>query len=107
MNILCRPRTMAPIGLGIPIVLCNNTHMGTLTPGATYIYERANGVIYARLFGADPKDRFVVGYDNTYIQMQRSKLWDNIVRDAEQDQQLRDMMEKIEVYYRLRYQNTP
>jgi hypothetical protein len=38
--------------------------MGTLTPGATYIYERAEGIIYAREFGADPSTRRVVGYEN-------------------------------------------
>jgi hypothetical protein len=36
--------------------------MGQLTPGATYIYERANGVIYAREFGKT--ERRVIGYDN-------------------------------------------
>lgn len=38
--------------------------MGTLTPGATYIYERANGIIYAREFNAHPSTRQVVGYDD-------------------------------------------
>lgn len=38
--------------------------MGSLTPGATYIYERAEGIIYAREFGADPGTRRVVGYEN-------------------------------------------
>lgn len=37
--------------------------MGSLTPGATYIYEKAEGVTYAREFGADPKDRFPIGWD--------------------------------------------
>jgi hypothetical protein len=38
--------------------------MGTLKPGATYIYERAEGIIYAREFGADPSTRQVVGYES-------------------------------------------
>lgn len=38
--------------------------MGTLTPGATYIYERSEGIIYAREFGADPRTRQVVGYED-------------------------------------------
>ena len=38
--------------------------MGTLKPGVTYIYERADGIIYAREFGADPSTRRVVGYEN-------------------------------------------
>ena len=38
--------------------------MGQLNPGAKYIYERANGIIYAREFNARPSTRKVVGYDN-------------------------------------------
>jgi hypothetical protein len=37
--------------------------MGTLIPGATYIYERADGVVYARELGADPNTRQVIGMD--------------------------------------------
>lgn len=37
--------------------------MGSLTPGATYIYEKADGVTYAREFGADATDRFPIGWD--------------------------------------------
>jgi hypothetical protein len=37
--------------------------MGTLKPGATYIYERADGVTYAREFGADASERFPIGWD--------------------------------------------
>ena len=38
--------------------------MGTLKPGATYIYERSEGIIYARESGADPSTRQVVGYED-------------------------------------------
>ena len=38
--------------------------MGQLTPGATLIYERADGIIYARESGADPSTRKVVGYES-------------------------------------------
>ncbi len=37
--------------------------MGQLTPGATYIYEKANGITYARELGAPPSERFEVGRD--------------------------------------------
>jgi hypothetical protein len=37
--------------------------MGTLKPGACYIYERNNGVTYAREFGADPSTREAIGWD--------------------------------------------
>jgi hypothetical protein len=37
--------------------------MGQLTPGATYIYEKSNGITYARELGAPPSERFEVGRD--------------------------------------------
>jgi hypothetical protein len=39
--------------------------MGSLKPGTTYIYERADGVTYAREFGDDPTTRFPIGWDYT------------------------------------------
>jgi hypothetical protein len=36
--------------------------MGSLKPGATYIYERNKDTVYAREFGADPNTRQVVGW---------------------------------------------
>ena len=37
--------------------------MGRLKPGATYIYEKAMGVTYAREMGAHPGDRIEIGRD--------------------------------------------
>ena len=37
--------------------------MGSLKQGATYIYEKADGVTYAREFGEDPSTRFPIGWD--------------------------------------------
>jgi hypothetical protein len=37
--------------------------MGSLKPGATYIYERTGGTVYAREFGSDPKTRQAIGWD--------------------------------------------
>ena len=36
--------------------------MGTLKPGATYIYEREHGRVYAREFGST--ERQLVGYEH-------------------------------------------
>jgi len=44
--------------------------MGTLKPGATYIYEKANGVTYAREFGAEPSTRQVIGWDYEHMHQQ-------------------------------------
>ena len=40
--------------------------MGSLKPGATYIYERHEGTTYAREFGADPSTRKAIGWDYDY-----------------------------------------
>lgn len=37
--------------------------MGQLKPGASYIYEKADGVTYARESGAPPQDRVAIGMD--------------------------------------------
>ena len=37
--------------------------MGSLKPGATYIYERVDDVVYAREQGAPPESRVAVGWD--------------------------------------------
>ena len=37
--------------------------LGQLKPGATYIYEKADGITYAREFGAPHNDRFEIGRD--------------------------------------------
>lgn len=79
--------------------------MGKLTPGATYIYERANGQIYAREFGKT--ERIVVGYDNN-ANPDRHRLlskWNEILVEAESDPTLQDMINQIEVYHALK--NTP
>ena len=79
--------------------------MGTLKPGATYIYERHDGVVYAREFGADPRDRFVVGYesasefDTVRNSIKENQLWHEIRRAAETNPTLKDALNRcVEIY---------
>jgi hypothetical protein len=37
--------------------------MGRLKENTTYIYEKADGITYAREFGSDPSTRFPIGWD--------------------------------------------
>jgi hypothetical protein len=37
--------------------------MGSLKPGATYIHERIDNVVYSREHGADPSTRQIIGWD--------------------------------------------
>ena len=79
--------------------------MGTLKPGATYIYERHDGIVYAREFGADPRDRFVVGYesasefDTVRDSIKENQLWHEIRRAAEINPTLKDALNRcVEIY---------
>ena len=94
--------------------------MGQLKPGATYIYERANGVVYAREFGADPNTRFEVGYEYDPItghridhdsrtsdgrplfeHIQENKLWGEIRREARNNPTLQDALDRAIMIYKL------
>ena len=84
--------------------------MGSLKPGATYVYERADGIVYAREFGADPQERFVVGYEsgkdydlvnqgiNKY---KEDALWQEIRRAAETKPALQEALQRVKVLYEL------
>ena len=81
--------------------------MGSLKPGATYIYERNDGVIYAREMGADPKERFVVGYEdaNDYNPLGNSirenQLWHDIRLSAKTNPALQEALDRAIVLYEL------
>jgi hypothetical protein len=100
--------------------------MGQLKPGATYIYERADGVVYAREFGADPTTRQVVGYDYDPITGQKiphqwdsrtsdgqtlhdrimeDKLWGEIRRAAPANPTLQDALDRVIMIYQLSKQH--
>lgn len=86
--------------------------MGNLTPGARLIYERVDGVIYAREFGKN--DRQVVGYESgrdydprtrdgrsLHEHIQEDKLWGDIRRTAQTNPTLRDALDRVIEIYQL------
>jgi hypothetical protein len=94
--------------------------MGQLTPGATYIYERANGVVYARESGADPDTRVEVGYEYDPItghridhdertsdgrplfeHIRENRMWGEIRRAAQTNPALQDALERAIMIYQL------
>lgn len=91
--------------------------MGQLKPGAKYIYERADGVTYARELGADPSTREAIGwnYDPTqpnfdprtsdgrplHSHIMDSKLWGDIRREAKTNPTLQDALERAILIYHL------
>ena len=81
--------------------------MGNLKPGATLIYERADGVIYAREMGADPRDRFVVGYesnkdyDPVRNNIKENQQWHEIRSAANTNPALQEALDRVKVIYEL------
>ena len=75
--------------------------MGNLKPGATYIYEKANGITYAREFGAPHSDRFEIGRDYQRFLQDELQLWEEIVREGRTNQALQDALDRVKIVYHL------
>ena len=75
--------------------------MGTLTPGATYIYEKANGITYAREVGAPHNDRFEIGRDYERFLKDELQLWEEIVREGRTNKALHEALERVKIVYHL------
>ena len=79
--------------------------MGSLKPGATYIYERVDDTVYAREFGANPKDRFVIGYDYKKQEIRennfRSFKWVDMMREARTNPALQKAIDHAILIYEL------
>jgi hypothetical protein len=84
--------------------------MGSLKPGASYIYERDKGTVYAREFGADPSTRQEIGYDfdprtddgrPLHDHIMDSKLWGEIRREAKTNVTLQKALDRVIMIYKL------
>ena len=75
--------------------------MGTLKPGATYIYEKANGITYAREFGAAHSERFEIGRDYQRFLKDELRLWEEIVRAGRTNQALQEALNRVKILYHL------
>jgi len=76
--------------------------MGTLKPGATYIYEREGGRVYAREFGKT--DRQIVGYATVVspeMDIYRSEI-NQVLIMCEQHEDMKELLDKLFVLYNLR-----
>jgi hypothetical protein len=74
--------------------------MGKLKPGVTYIYERADGVTYAREFGKT--DRFAIGWDYKPIDGHaNNKVWSDILKEAETNPTLQTAIDRVIMLYKL------
>jgi hypothetical protein len=91
--------------------------MGSLKPGATYIYERDKGIIYAREFGADPSTRQVHGWDYNkdnpkfdprtkdgrplHDHIMEDQMWGEIRREAKTNITLQKALDRAIMIYKL------
>ena len=82
--------------------------MGDLTPGATYIYERVDGIVYARESGST--DRTAIGWDYDprtedgkplISHIQEKKLWGEILRAAKSNPALQEALDRVIIIYKL------
>jgi len=89
-------------------------NVGRLTPGTSYIYERVDGVVYARLMGDPPDQRFEIGRDYDprtsdgrplHDHIMDSKLWGEIHRAAKTNPALQDALDRVKVIYELSKQD--
>jgi len=86
--------------------------MGTLKPGATYIYERDGDEIYAKEFGAEPSTRQIIGYDYKpdprtndsrplHEHIKENKMWGEIHREAKTNPTLQKALDRAIMIYKL------
>jgi hypothetical protein len=86
--------------------------MGSLTPNATYVYERNGEEIYAREAGKT--DRTLIGYQYEnkvdprtddgrplFEHLREDKLWGEIRRAARTNKALQEAMERVKLVYYL------
>lgn len=82
---------------------------GRLEPGATYIYERADGVVYARRIGDPPDQRFEIGRDynseSVFNDLQDARLWGEIHRAARINPALQDALDRVKLIHALSQQD--
>ena len=80
--------------------------MGTLKPGATYIYERNNGEVYAREFGST--ERKLIGYEygngqrtSGQAELDDHNEWIKIRLEAKTNPALQKAVDRVKLLYKL------
>ena len=83
-----------------------DTEMGSLKPGATYIYERVDDVVYAREFGS--LEREAIGWDykdeqssSAHAILREAREWREILEAAKDNQALQEAIDRVKILYHL------
>lgn len=75
--------------------------MGNLKPGATYVYEKADGVTYAREVGAPANTRQAIGWDYDPKELMKNNMWNQILLASKTNPLLQDALDRVIVIYEL------
>lgn len=75
--------------------------MGQLKPGATYIYEYAHGITYAREQGAPPESRFEIGRDAGRADLDEHNLVISMRLAAKTNPALRRALDRAILIYKM------
>lgn len=75
--------------------------MGNLKPGATYIYEQADGITYAREQGAPPNERFEIGRSLGRKELDDHNEWIRIRLEAKKNPALQKAVDHVKMLYYL------
>jgi hypothetical protein len=79
--------------------------VGSLNPGATYIYERVDNRVYAREMG-QTKRRLVGWTDDSSVSMREyTSEINSVLRMCETDPAMRELLDKLFVLYNLKKQH--
>jgi len=82
--------------------------MTTLIPGEPLIYERANGVVYARYRDRADIERWIVGGDPDAVAKAKGEIlsygeWQNLQELARKSETLKKQLEKtVMIYYTIK-----
>lgn len=75
--------------------------MGSLKPGATYIYEYADGITYARESGSPATERFEIGRSTGRKDLDDHNEWIKIRLAAKTNPALQKAVDHVKLIYHL------
>jgi hypothetical protein len=79
--------------------------MDTVTPGATYIYERVGGTVYSREFGK--LERTVIRQhldpfsENLTLDYELETVWKDIIKESRTNLTLQEAIDRVKILYHL------
>jgi len=70
-----------------------------------YVYESPDcgNTVYAREIGSN--QRRLIKSSSLHSQLQKQQLWRDILQEAETDQQLRHLVDQVEIFWRLKHES--